>query len=521
MPDYAFEGPKWSSSVITWSFASAGGDITGAISGAYQSTVRAAIARWSQVVNLTFKEVADSAATDIRIGWGQFSGSQVGETDYSYQPTGGTQVFAPGVTVRLEDPSALAIGTGIGDVYQGTSTTLYQTALHEFGHALGLAHSTDQTAVMYPSLGKSDNGLGASDIQGIQTIYGASQAVAGATAAAPAPVQVPAAISMAGNSIAVYRFFDATNGTQFLTANLAERNTVIATRSDLTYEGLGMGALSSAGGDANAVPVYRFFDTSNGSHFFTTSASENAQILATRPDLVAEQPSFYEHATQAAGDIPVYRFFDNATGTHFFTDSSAEKAQLVATRADMTLEGVAFYAPSGSSNDAMAQAATAQTNPAMVSISDDTVLVYRFDSADGRQFLTADRSEGNTALITSPSLTYTGVAMGAVSPDAGDPAAAPVFRFFNAATGDHFLTASTTEAAQLAATRPDLVQEQTAFSEHLTQAQGDVPVYRFFDTSTGTHVYTASAAEHASLVATRPDMTQEGIAFYAPSISTT
>lgn len=513
MSNYAFEGPTWSTSAITWSFAVAGGDFSGSIGSGYQATVLAALARWAQVANVMFKEVSDSANADIRIGWGEFANSQVGETDYSYS-AGATQTFLPGVEVRLEDPAARPVSAGSGSYYQGTVTTLYQVALHEIGHSLGLAHSTDTSAVMYPSVGPSDTDLNASDIQGIQTLYGAA-------AVAVANVTVVPPIGLSGSAIAVYRFFDASNGTQFLTADLNERNTVIRTRPDLTYEGLGMGALSSPSGDSNAVPVYRFFDTGNGSHFFTTSATEDAQILATRPDLVAEQTTFYEHAKQQAGDVPVYRFFDGSTGTHFFTSSSAETASLQSSRPDMTLEGVAFYAPSSSASSGLFEVANAgaDANPATISITDDTVLVYRFDNIDGTQLLTADTSERNDLLANQPSYIYQGAAMGAISPQADDPDAAPVFRFFDAATGDHFLTASATEATQLAASRPDLVQEQVGFNEHLTQQAGDVAVYRFFDTATGTHLYTADASEYASLSTTRPEMAQEGIAFYAPSIS--
>lgn len=534
MSNYAFEGPKWSSSTITWSFAAAGGTFTGAITGAYQSIVEQALARWTQVAGVTFRQVTDSAASDVRIGWGQFSGNQVGETDYSYVGNN----FVAGLTVRLEDPAAKPIASAPGSYYLGTATTLYEVALHEIGHALGLAHSTDTSAVMYPSVGPGNSDLDGSDIQGIQAIYGAAASSTPQTTqsltivqttptptATPTPTSTqapPPAITLSGNAVAVYRFFDANNGTQFLTASLAERNTIITSRPDLSYEGLGMGALSSPVGDANAVPVYRFFDTANGSHFFTTSQTENAQIFASRPDLVSEQVTFYEHATQQAGDVPVYRFFDSSTGTHFYTSSPSETATLQASRADMTLEGVAFYAPSATASNAQFEVANGATalDPATISINDSTVLIYRFDAAGGQQLLTADAAERNAVLTAQPSFAYQGAVMGAISPDAGDPQAAPVFRFFNAATGDHFLTADSAEAAQLAATRPDLMQEQPAFYEHLTQQSGDVAVYRFFDTTSGTHFYTTDGAERASILATRPDMAQEGIAFYAPSITT-
>ena len=351
MSDYAFEGPKWSTSTITWSFAAAGGDFSNAITGAYQTIVRAAIARWAQVANLTFKEVSDSTSVNIRIGWGQFTNTQLGETDFSYVNTASqTQTFRNGTTLRLEDPASRPVGTATSDYYQGTATTLYQTVLHEFGHALGLGHSTNPADIMYSSLGPSDPDLGAADIQGIQLLYGAPAGYAAVTTT-PTPISTttvtPTTATSALGVIAVYRFFETGSGTQFLTASASERNSVIATRPDLTYEGIGFGGLSSSA-DANAVPVYRFFDSANGTHFFTSSQSEESTLVKTRPDLVLEQTTFYEHATAQAGDNPVYRFFDKNDGTHFYTASGTERATIVATRPDMAYEGVAFYAPAAS-----------------------------------------------------------------------------------------------------------------------------------------------------------------------------
>lgn len=342
MSDYALEGPKWGSSTITWSFANAGGAVSGSIDTDHRATIEAAVARWGQVSNLTFKEVSDTTpGVDIRVGWGVFSGSQVGETDYSYQLTSG-ETFVPGTLVILEDPSVKSVGTSLSSIYAGTSTSLYETMLHEFGHALGLDHSTDPLATMYPYLGPNNSNLNASDIAGIQSLYGTVNVAA--TVAAPTQVAINPVI-LSANEVPVFRFFDKSNGTQFLTGDTSERDALMKTRPDLSFEGLGMAGIASDADDANASPVYRFFDKGTGTHLFTTSAAEVASITATRSDLVQEQSSFKEHMTAQAGDTAVYRFFEKTDGTHFFTASDTERASIIASRPDMVYEGVAFYAP--------------------------------------------------------------------------------------------------------------------------------------------------------------------------------
>ncbi len=170
------------------------------------------------------------------------------------------------------------------------------------------------------------------------------QLVSSTSLATSTGVTPQAAASTAGD-VAVYRFFDKTNGTQFLTASAAERDTIIATRPDLVAEGVGIGAVAPSSNDANAIPVYRFFDTTSGTHFYTSSSSERDNLLGTRPDLAFEGASFYEHQVAEAGDSAVYRFFDSTNGTHFYTSSGTEHSTILATRPDLIPEGVAFYAP--------------------------------------------------------------------------------------------------------------------------------------------------------------------------------
>lgn len=147
-------------------------------------------------------------------------------------------------------------------------------------------------------------------------------------------------------TVDVFRFFDAAHGTQLLTQDATERDTILSTRSDLHYEGVGLRAIDPAHTTPNTVDVYRFFDTINGTHFMTSSLSERDIVLDSRPDLIFEKSStMVEHATAQTGDSAVYRFFDSTNGAHFYTANADERAAILSTRPDMTLEGIAFYAP--------------------------------------------------------------------------------------------------------------------------------------------------------------------------------
>ena len=170
--------------------------------------------------------------------------------------------------------------------------------------------------------------------------------------------------STPASSLGVYRFFDSSTGTHFFTADPVEKNALMlpagsSFRPDMREEVNGFGAVDPAAADPNAVTVYRFFDTRYGTHFFTANATEanglrNVGASSYRPDLVFESgSSFLEHGTQQAGDVPVYRLFDQTYGTHFYTGNQAEYAGITTPgsstfRSDLVSEGVGFYAPSGS-----------------------------------------------------------------------------------------------------------------------------------------------------------------------------
>ncbi len=166
----------------------------------------------------------------------------------------------------------------------------------------------------------------------------------------PPAVQTPSATAPAPASTLatttdVFRFFDTQHGTHFYSDSASEQAQIAASRPDLVYEGIGFDSIDPAIADPNAAPVYRFFEGTFGTHFYTASAVERDSIEASRPDLVFEGVGFIEHTTPQPGDAPVYRLFDTTYGTHFYTADAGERASVLATRPDLKDEGIAFFTP--------------------------------------------------------------------------------------------------------------------------------------------------------------------------------
>ena len=82
-----------------------------------------------------------------------------------------------GVTVYSTsiDEADMGINTGyawnLGCQELSTSFDLQTVLLHENGHVVGLDHSSDTNAIMYPSYQQADCTLGTDDVNGIRAIY--------------------------------------------------------------------------------------------------------------------------------------------------------------------------------------------------------------------------------------------------------------------------------------------------------------------------------------------------------------
>ena len=183
---YTTSGNLWpSSQLVTISFMPDGTNLGGVSSNLFstfnakfgsaatwQNVILKAAQQWAQQTNLNFAVVADSGAPsgagnyqqgdptmgDIRIGGYNFGTSSLAGT------------YLPPPVDNYSIAGDITYNTGMA-FNIGSTYDLFTVTMHEFGHALGLLHSTSQSAVMFAGYNGTKYGLTTDDVQGIQAIY--------------------------------------------------------------------------------------------------------------------------------------------------------------------------------------------------------------------------------------------------------------------------------------------------------------------------------------------------------------
>ncbi|XP_076969248.1 neutrophil collagenase [Tamandua tetradactyla] len=159
--------PKWSKTDLSYRIRNYPSQLSEAD---VESAIAKAFQVWSGVTSLTFTKISQGEA-DIDIAFVQrdhgdnspFDGPN-GILAHAFQPGPGL-----GGDVHFD---AEETWTNTSENYN-----LFLVAAHEFGHSLGLAHSTDPGALMFPNYAFTDPStylLPQDDINGIQAIYGLS-----------------------------------------------------------------------------------------------------------------------------------------------------------------------------------------------------------------------------------------------------------------------------------------------------------------------------------------------------------
>ncbi|WP_339705646.1 matrixin family metalloprotease [uncultured Kriegella sp.] len=164
------QGNKWPTNALTYGFQNFSSDLT---QGEVRTAISEALGLWSAVTPLTFTEVPFSNNPHIKIRFesgshgdgNTFDGPGGVLAHAYYPPPNGGDIAGDAHFDEAETWSVNLPASGID---------LVTVAAHEFGHSLGLAHSTISGALMYPYYGGPHRNLEADDVAGIQSIYGAA-----------------------------------------------------------------------------------------------------------------------------------------------------------------------------------------------------------------------------------------------------------------------------------------------------------------------------------------------------------
>lgn len=151
----------------------------------------------------------------------------------------------------------------------------------------------------------------------------------------------------------IFRFFQTEQGFHFYTSSEAERDTVQQqidnNELSYSYEGESFAALAEDDdGDplTGAKPVYRFFNNLTGAHLYTISETEKNNIADNLSDYNLEGVAYYAYDEPQENTIPLYRLYNSNTGTHFFTPSTPERDNVLDTLSQYSTEGeggIAFH----------------------------------------------------------------------------------------------------------------------------------------------------------------------------------
>ena len=130
---------------------------------AFYTEVDEAFARWTEVANIEFVEVAATSA-DVTFGVSLLEDeSAAGLASISYSNFGDVGVITSGSVQMDLDRTWAPEGGALG-------LDFFAVALHEIGHILGLSHIEDDTEIMNEVIRVDD--LGEKDIAAVQRLYG-------------------------------------------------------------------------------------------------------------------------------------------------------------------------------------------------------------------------------------------------------------------------------------------------------------------------------------------------------------
>ncbi len=167
---YNLQGQRWSKANLTWSLRR--GPTGGLSHDDARRELSLALDVWARETKLQFREVSPTTAADLQVFFARhFHGD-----GYPFDGPGSVlaHAFFPGSgrggDVHFDDDEAWSEARLIDrDV-----TSVFAVAVHEFGHSLGLSHSSAEGSIMFPWYAgvPADGRLPVDDRTAIQHLYG-------------------------------------------------------------------------------------------------------------------------------------------------------------------------------------------------------------------------------------------------------------------------------------------------------------------------------------------------------------